>query len=193
MADEQDHAELAMCPFCGSERITVWNIRDGQQAVCKDCHAAGAPAFNGGADSATVRARAAWNRRAQRQAAPVSRDGEDFEQLMENAFNEGWRSREPLGQLINSRATMRKAWLESNARDALLSAIQTGTGVEEASDAEVEMLARYMAVAAYDVLHLTKRPTAGEWASENWRKFAYQAERYLNRTDGPTPTPEDGR
>lgn len=60
-----DPFELKPCPFCGSSRITVWNIRDGQQAVCKDCKATGAPAFNKPSDSAATRleAGALWNRR----------------------------------------------------------------------------------------------------------------------------------
>ncbi|TWA74133.1 Lar family restriction alleviation protein [Azospirillum brasilense] len=66
-----DKTELLPCPFCGSNRITVWNIRDGQQAVCKDCHAEGAPAFNGPGDDKThAAAIAAWNRRPAVEAAP---------------------------------------------------------------------------------------------------------------------------
>lgn len=58
--------KLKPCPFCGSDRITVWNIRDGREAVCKDCKATGAPAFNGtdGPHGAWVEACKSWNTRA---------------------------------------------------------------------------------------------------------------------------------
>lgn len=50
-------------------------------------------------------------------------DYSDVEDLLEIAFNEGWRSREARpGQVINSRAEMRKEWLGSNARDTLTAA-----------------------------------------------------------------------
>lgn len=43
------------------------------------------------------------------------------EHWAEAAFNEGWRSREArLGPILNSRAEMRKKWLDSNARAAVL-------------------------------------------------------------------------
>jgi Lar family restriction alleviation protein len=57
---------LKPCPFCGGDRITVWSIRDGQQAVCKDCKSTGAPTYHGpeGFEATEGKARAAWNRRA---------------------------------------------------------------------------------------------------------------------------------
>ena len=66
MTNTQAMAALEPCPFCGSDRVTIWNVRDGQQAVCKDCKATAAAAFNGPADMPTAweRARQAWNRRA---------------------------------------------------------------------------------------------------------------------------------
>ena len=71
MTDTQVMAALEPCPFCGSDRVTIWNVRDGQQAVCKDCRATAAAAFNGPADMPTAweRARQAWNRRAHSPAA----------------------------------------------------------------------------------------------------------------------------
>lgn len=43
-----------------------------------------------------------------------------LEVAAEEAFNEGWRTREARpGQIINSRGEMRKAWVESNAKDEL--------------------------------------------------------------------------
>ncbi len=67
-----DPAELKPCPFCGSDRITVMNIRDGQQAVCKDCHSSGQPTFHGpdGFNATRGHAVAAWNRRAEAKAEP---------------------------------------------------------------------------------------------------------------------------
>lgn len=56
--------DLKPCPFCGSDRVTVRNISDGKQAVCKDCKSTGAPEFNGPDNDAHERARAAWNLRA---------------------------------------------------------------------------------------------------------------------------------
>jgi len=63
--------ELKMCPFCGGQRITVWNISDGQQAVCKDCKATGSPVYNGqySPEECHEKAREAWNRRAVSNAA----------------------------------------------------------------------------------------------------------------------------
>ena len=50
---------------------------------------------------------------------------EEIEQLAEDAFNEGWRDREVRpSPMINSRANMRTAWLDSNARDAILSKLK---------------------------------------------------------------------
>lgn len=47
---------------------------------------------------------------------------EEIEGLAEDAFNEGWRDREARpSPMINSRGNMRTAWLDSNARDAILS------------------------------------------------------------------------
>ena len=59
-------SELLPCPHCGSDRITVMNIRDGQQAVCKDCKSCGSPTFHGkdGFQATWGHAVAAWNRRA---------------------------------------------------------------------------------------------------------------------------------
>lgn len=64
--------KLSPCPFCGSDRITVFNIRDGQQAVCKDCKSLGAPKFHGpdGFEATWGRAVEAWNRRAIKEPAP---------------------------------------------------------------------------------------------------------------------------
>lgn len=64
-------SELLPCPFCGSGRVTVWNIRDGQQAVCKECKSTGAPTFHGpdGPKATWVHAVEAWNRRAALSAA----------------------------------------------------------------------------------------------------------------------------
>lgn len=58
--------DLKPCPFCGSDRITVWNIRDGQQAVCKECKSTGTPTFHGkdGREATWAHAAEAWNRRA---------------------------------------------------------------------------------------------------------------------------------
>lgn len=48
----------------------------------------------------------------------------EIERLVEDAFNEGWRDREAKpSPMINSRGEMRKAWLDCNARDALLEAL----------------------------------------------------------------------
>lgn len=57
--------DLKPCPFCGSGRVTVWNIRDGQQAVCKECKSTGAPTFHGldGPKATWGHAVEAWNRR----------------------------------------------------------------------------------------------------------------------------------
>ncbi|CAN5167744.1 hypothetical protein BH09PSE1_BH09PSE1_09270 [soil metagenome] len=50
----------------------------------------------------------------------------EVEDLVEDAFNEGWRDRESRpSPMINSRGEMRKAWVDSNARDALLTALGT--------------------------------------------------------------------
>lgn len=58
--------KLKPCPFCGSDRITVQGIRDGQQPICKDCGARSGPEFHGkdGPTSAWQRACAKWNSRA---------------------------------------------------------------------------------------------------------------------------------
>ncbi|WP_162792694.1 Lar family restriction alleviation protein [Ochrobactrum sp. 3-3] len=58
-------SELKRCPFCNSDRITVHNIRDGQQAVCKDCGSHGKPVFHGpkGPEATWGEAVAAWNTR----------------------------------------------------------------------------------------------------------------------------------
>ncbi|WP_192800866.1 Lar family restriction alleviation protein [Brucella tritici] len=58
-------SELLPCPFCNSDRITVHNIRDGQQAVCKDCGSHGKPVFHGpkGPEATWGEAVAAWNTR----------------------------------------------------------------------------------------------------------------------------------
>ncbi|WP_421580864.1 Lar family restriction alleviation protein [Shinella sp. M31] len=60
-----ENVKLASCPFCGSDRVTVWNIRDGQQAICKECKSTGAPTFYGpdGRDATWRHAVEAWNRR----------------------------------------------------------------------------------------------------------------------------------
>lgn len=64
---------LMPCPFCGSDRCTVYNIRDGQRAGCKDCGSAGASTFHGPGRAENERdtwerAVAAWNKRAQLEA-----------------------------------------------------------------------------------------------------------------------------
>lgn len=41
--EEQPMPALKPCPFCGSDRITVWNVQEGQQTICKDCKAMCAP------------------------------------------------------------------------------------------------------------------------------------------------------
>lgn len=58
--------EMKPCPFCGSDRITVRYIRDGAQAVCKDCNSSATPTFHGpsGYEDTWVRARSKWNVRA---------------------------------------------------------------------------------------------------------------------------------
>ena len=65
-------SELKPCPFCNSDRITVHNIRDGQQAVCKDCGSLGKPVFHGpkGPEATWGEAVAAWNTR----PAPAATD-----------------------------------------------------------------------------------------------------------------------
>lgn len=70
----ESNTELMPCPFCGSDRITVWTIRDGQQAVCKDCKSTGAPTYHGPAGFEQTRNQAAeaWNRRAAPPAALAS-------------------------------------------------------------------------------------------------------------------------
>jgi Lar family restriction alleviation protein len=59
--------ELLPCPFCGGEASTRY-IRDGREAWCRGCGAAGASAFHGPLTipPAEDRAIAAWNRRAAR-------------------------------------------------------------------------------------------------------------------------------
>lgn len=48
----------------------------------------------------------------------------EAEQLFEDAFNEGWRDRESKpSPMIDSRGAMRRAWLDSNAREAAADAI----------------------------------------------------------------------
>ena len=76
--------ELKSCPLCGSTRITVWNIRDGQQVVCKDCKALGAPTYHGPAGFEATRghAIAAWNRR------PSPSVGQDVDGLVERLTRE---------------------------------------------------------------------------------------------------------
>lgn len=66
MTVDEKPVALKSCPFCGSDRVTIWNVRNGQQAVCKDCKSTGAPAFNGPLEnpSAYQRAFDAWNTRA---------------------------------------------------------------------------------------------------------------------------------
>nr|WP_312970663.1 Lar family restriction alleviation protein [Brucella intermedia] len=68
-------SELKPCPFCGSDRITVQCIRDGQQAICKDCGSKGKPVFHGpkGPDVTWGEAVDAWNTRPI-PVAPVSPD-----------------------------------------------------------------------------------------------------------------------
>lgn len=68
-------SELKTCPFCGSDRITVQCIRDGQQAICKDCGSKGKPVFHGpkGPDATWGEAVDAWNTRPS-PVAPVSPD-----------------------------------------------------------------------------------------------------------------------
>lgn len=63
--------QVTPCPFCGSTRITVQNIRDGAQPICKDCRAQGAPIFDGpeGRDATFTAAWKAWNTRAALEAA----------------------------------------------------------------------------------------------------------------------------
>lgn len=64
---EKDIVErLKPCPFCGSDRITVFNIRDGQQAACKDCKSGGSPTYHGPNGPAATWGEAvkAWNTRA---------------------------------------------------------------------------------------------------------------------------------
>src|SRR4051812_48858626 len=74
--------EILPCPFCGSERITVQHIRDGAQAICKDCGSKAAPTFHGkdGVDATWEHAREAWNRRTSPSAA----------ERHEGAIPEGW-------------------------------------------------------------------------------------------------------
>lgn len=50
--------KLKPCPFCGSDRTTIWNAGGGQQAVCKDCRATG-PVFT--CEEAWHQAFTAWN------------------------------------------------------------------------------------------------------------------------------------
>lgn len=52
--------QLKPCPFCGSDRVTIWNAGGGQQAVCKDCRATG-PVFT--REEAWRQAFTAWNMR----------------------------------------------------------------------------------------------------------------------------------
>lgn len=63
-----EKTELLPCPFCGSDRVTVWNIRDGMEAVCKDCKSRGTSTFHGpglkdNPNDTWERAVAAWNTR----------------------------------------------------------------------------------------------------------------------------------
>lgn len=61
---------------------------------------------------------------ARREAAAVEMFGPTTERYAEAAFNEGWRDREArAGRILNSRSEMRKAWLDSNARDAILEGV----------------------------------------------------------------------
>jgi Lar family restriction alleviation protein len=111
---------LKPCPFCGSNRVTVWGIRDGQQAVCKDCKATGAPMFIGppSLEPASIRAVAAWNRRPdntreisqdEREAFEAWAQGECYalrraqasmfyEDIATNFAWEGWQARAALSQ-----------------------------------------------------------------------------------------------
>lgn len=52
---------LKPCPFCGSDRTTIWNAGGGQQAVCKNCRTTG-PVFT--CQEAWRQAFTAWNIRA---------------------------------------------------------------------------------------------------------------------------------
>lgn len=82
-----------------------------------------ANASSGACHGSTTREKAAWklfdsvvkNVKAQPLVGPQT------ERYAEAAFNEGWRDREARGgRMQNSRALMHRAWLESNARDAIL-------------------------------------------------------------------------
>jgi len=65
-AEKDIVGRLKPCPFCGSDRITVFNIRDGQQAACKDCKSGGSPTYHGPNGPAATWGEAvkAWNTRA---------------------------------------------------------------------------------------------------------------------------------
>lgn len=84
--------DLKPCPFCGSDRITVWNIRDGQQAVCKDCNATGAPLFHGPGRASDPldtwrKAIAAWNTRTDISNALIAAA---YEAAADKCFNPEW-------------------------------------------------------------------------------------------------------
>lgn len=56
-------SDLLACRYCGSGRVVVKGIRDGQQAGCNTCFAKGPPIFYGpeGVDAARDAAMRAWN------------------------------------------------------------------------------------------------------------------------------------
>lgn len=65
MSDDASLAALKPCPFCGGGNILTHAIRDGRQAKCSGCGAAGRPQFHGPSQPfANERARASWNTRA---------------------------------------------------------------------------------------------------------------------------------
>lgn len=91
--------KLSNCPFCGSDRIAVHNIRDGQQAVCKDCGAMGKPAFYGpeGPEGTRDKAAEAWNIRSAVPVAALEAKVEASEKARDEAIthrlkaNHDWR------------------------------------------------------------------------------------------------------
>ena len=96
-------SNLNPCKACGSDRVTVWNAEDGQQAVCKDCKKTG-PVFT--SETAWRLAVDDWNWANE----PSSADPTPSEPIMTTHTDEELKAARPITPLAAQ--TDAPAWMQ---------------------------------------------------------------------------------